>query len=133
MVEGLARLFCMYGEFPKDMKAKREEHHVIHLDGSARRKSSRDRRKIKSPILSYNKWEPPSANNHTRESPMQSRNTTPDRSPLHNVTMETEVKDIRRALRSFMNRINEKDSQARIIKEWRVVALVLDRLFFFIY
>lgn len=97
-------------------------------------KKYKEKRKIKSPVLSYNKWEPPSMNSHGRsESPMASRYDTPDRSPLHQVALETEVKDVRRALRAFMTRLQEKDAAAKMLRDWRIVALVLDRLFFFVY
>ena len=73
-------------------------------------------------------------NSHGRsESPMASRYETPDRSPLHQVALEIEVKDVRRALRSFMTRLQEKDAAAKMLRDWRIVALVLDRLFFFMY
>ena len=71
--------------------------------------------------------------NQRSDSPVQARYQTPDRSPLHNVAMESEVKEIRRALRSFMARLQEKDAVAKVMMEWRIVALVLDRLFFCMY
>ena len=145
-IEGLARVFFMHGDFPRDTrsefrraKQKHQTHTIItetslpnSVGGGS--KKYKEKRKIKSPVLSYNKWEPPTMNSHGRsESPMASRYETPDRSPLHQVALETEVKDVRRALRSFMTRLQEKDAAAKMLRDWRIVALVLDRLFFFMY
>ena len=57
----------------------------------------------------------------------------PDYSPLHTQAIESDVKEIKRILRTFINRLNDKDAQGKIAKEWRIVARILDRLFFFIY
>lgn len=47
--------------------------------------------------------------------------------------LESDVKEIKRILRAYMVRLSDKDYNARVAKEWRVVARVLDRLFFFMY
>ena len=47
--------------------------------------------------------------------------------------LATEVKEIKRVLRSFMLKLQVKDERERLSKEWRLVALVLDRLLFYIY
>ena len=44
-----------------------------------------------------------------------------------------EVRDIRKMLKSFMLKLKEKDKIDLMAQEWRLVALVLDRLLFFIY
>ena len=51
----------------------------------------------------------------------------------HSHVVETDVREIKRILRTYIGRLNDKDAQGRINKEWRVVARVLDRLFFFLY
>ena len=56
-----------------------------------------------------------------------------DMSPLHSQAMENDVKEIKRILKTFMNRLSDKDAQGKIAKEWRIVARILDRLFFFLY
>ncbi len=136
-------MFCMHSSFPIMEKArpKVESHTLItqtHVHG--KKKNSREKKKIKSPILQYNKWEPPRsfAFSQGRESPLAQRvvyHQTPQRSPFnsHNLALETEVKEIRRALRGFMNKVHEKDCAARMMRDWRLVALVVDRLFFYIY
>lgn len=48
-------------------------------------------------------------------------------------SLEWEVKEIRRHLRSMTDRMTEKEDMEKRAREWKVVALVLDRLFFFIY
>lgn len=41
--------------------------------------------------------------------------------------------DIRTMLASYMKRLADKDAMASVTKEWRIVAKVFDRLFFFLY
>lgn len=48
-------------------------------------------------------------------------------------SLEWEVKEIRRHLRSMTERAADRDDMEKRGREWKVVALVLDRLFFFIY
>lgn len=47
--------------------------------------------------------------------------------------LENDVNEIKRILKAYMVRLSDKDSNARVTKEWRLVARVLDRLFFFMY
>jgi len=59
-----------------------------------------------------------------------------DRSPVHcpvSPALEADVRDIRRLLKTYVSRLETKDAAARAAKEWRIVARVLDRLFFFCY
>jgi len=59
-----------------------------------------------------------------------------DRSPVHcplSPALEADVRDIRRLLKTYVTRLETKDAAARATKEWRIVARVLDRLFFFCY
>ncbi len=128
----------MHGDFPQPEKPgpKVESHTLItHIHG--RKKSSKEKRKIKSPILQYNKWEPPSASVSGRESPLAQRakssQQTPETSPQHTLDIENEVKEIKRALRAFMLKAQNKDAANKMMRDWRVVALVIDRLFFFIF
>ena len=48
-------------------------------------------------------------------------------------TMEHEVREIRRYLHTMLKRLQHKEELTKIAVEWRVVALVLDRIFFFMY
>src|SRR6218665_192625 len=48
-------------------------------------------------------------------------------------SLEGDIREIRVLLRSFMSRLSDKDAQAKVTKEWRIVARVFDRLFFFVY
>lgn len=51
----------------------------------------------------------------------------------HQPSVENDVKDIRRYLRQLLGRIHQKEDRAKIALEWKIVALVLDRVFFFCY
>jgi len=47
--------------------------------------------------------------------------------------LENDVREVRRILQAYALRLNERDAHARVTKQWRLVARVLDRLFFFFY
>nr|CAH8873406.1 unnamed protein product [Trichobilharzia regenti] len=47
--------------------------------------------------------------------------------------MENEVEDIRSIVKSFLSRVDKKDAENVIIKEWRMIAIVMDRIFFICY
>jgi len=47
--------------------------------------------------------------------------------------VESDIREIRKLLKSYMTRLENKDAAARTTKEWRIVARVLDRIFFFCY
>jgi len=46
---------------------------------------------------------------------------------------ESDIREIRKLLKSYVTRLENKDIAARTTKEWRIVARVLDRIFFFCY
>ncbi|PVD38243.1 hypothetical protein C0Q70_00854 [Pomacea canaliculata] len=48
-------------------------------------------------------------------------------------SLEWEVKEIRRHLKCIAERMADKEEGEKKAREWKVVALVLDRLFFFLY
>jgi len=48
-------------------------------------------------------------------------------------TLESDVREVRRILQAYALRLSERDAHARVTKQWRLVARVLDRLFFFFY
>ncbi len=134
MVDGLARVLCMRSEIAGDEARERErEQHHVNMDSSHGR-HSKERKKIKCPKLEYNKFQPPPPVMDYRDGVGTGRShATPDYSPLHTQAIESDIKEIKRILRTFITRINEKDAQGKIAKEWRIVARVLDRLFFFMY
>ena len=131
MIDGLARVLCMYEGAEEPPRP--DNRHSVSESSSPHRKH-KEKKKIKCPELKYNKFQPPSfefrdgaPSNRTHAS------SSADKSPIHNPVIETDVKEIKRILRTYINRLNEKDTQGRIAKEWRIVARVLDRLFFFMY
>ena len=48
-------------------------------------------------------------------------------------TLEGDVREIKRMLRQYISRLNDSEHRTKINKEWRIVARVLDRVFFFTY
>lgn len=47
--------------------------------------------------------------------------------------LENDVKEIRKMLKAYITRLENKDASAKHAKEWRLVARVLDRIFFYAY
>ena len=101
-------------------------------------------RRIKSPVLQYNKWEPPpppqaqTTKLMLQESPIMGHRVktqlpVTSNSPLHTAAIESEVRELRRALRSLMTKMQERDHVGKLVQDWRTVALIMDRLIFFIY
>ncbi len=136
MVDGLARLLCMRSEVTEVPEPRASEHH--QMDSTHTKHSKESRKKIKCPKMDYNKFQPPPVFDYRDGAPSTNRTTgghggTPDYSPLHTQAIESDIKEIKRILRTFIQRLNEKDAQGKVAKEWRIVARVLDRLFFFMY
>ncbi|CAF4096530.1 unnamed protein product, partial [Rotaria sp. Silwood1] len=49
------------------------------------------------------------------------------------MTDETDLKEIRDFLRTTRKRMEDKEAKTKTVNDWKQVALVLDRTFFFIY
>ena len=132
-MDGLARVLCMRGEItPTEDGGKQAHGHTVNMETCGRH--GKERKKIKCPKLEYNKFQPPQPVMDYRDGLPSSRaHATPDYSPMHTQAMENDIKEIKRILRTFIQRLNDKDAQGKIAKEWRIVARVLDRLFFFMY
>ena len=135
MVDGLARIMCMNEVLDQEAPRGPERHTVPAAECSSphTRKHSKEKKKIKCPELKYNKFQPPVMDYRDGVASSRGHPMPEQRSPLHNQALETDIREIKRILRTYMNRIHEKDAQGKIAKEWRIVARVLDRLFFFMY
>jgi hypothetical protein len=44
-----------------------------------------------------------------------------------------QVREMKRMLKSFMMKLQSRDAKEKIALEWRLVALALDRMFFYMY
>ena len=150
MVDGLARIMCM-SEVSEEPKPDTRHSGPDSISPHRKHSNKESKKKIKCPELKYNKFQappqtvydfrdgnPPTAtvNNYASQPPQQNQRTNfanPDKSPMHNQVIESDVREIKRILRTYIQRLNEKDAQGRIAKEWRIVARVLDRSFFFMY
>ena len=144
-IDWLARAMFMRDELVPDDYDKRTasvetmrtanatlSHHASSREGNRHKK-----RKKTPPEMKYNKFQmydmtsdgSSSFRNHARPEA-----TSPDKSPiLTHQSVESDVKEIRRYLRQLLNRIHQKEEKNKIALEWRIVALVMDRLFFFLY
>ena len=140
-IDGMARILCMSELIDKDpaklsssthggrSSTARAEHHT-----HPRSSQSKDRRSTPR-----HQTEPGGYGSCVQPSPVPADpggGGLIDRSPVHcpvSPALEADVRDIRRLLKTYVTRLETKDAAARAAKEWRIVARVLDRLFFFCY
>lgn len=121
-------------------------HHVTHvIDGTTEGRKSHHEKTIKSPVLPYNKWEAQprphgdspiaSHGGHCYFQERAAASAAADNQSCVVVggVVEAEVKEIKRVLKSFMNKLQVRDAKERMAMEWRLVALTIDRLFFALY
>jgi len=54
--------------------------------------------------------------------------------PLQNGrALQTDIREIRRIIKAYVGRLQDREVTNQVAKEWRIVARVLDRLFFMLY
>lgn len=150
----------MRGELITDEeRAEKTAKKEAALNDGVHEKSGRHRKKLKCPEMKYNKFQmydmkesSPFANHAsgggvfgvaaggggggggTSSGGGIGGAMSPDKSPVHvHQSVESDVKEIRRYLRQMLGRVHMKEERAKIALEWKVVALVMDRLFFFLY
>lgn len=65
---------------------------------------------------------------------MRDFDTSPDLSPIHLYqSLEGDVREIRRFIKTLIYKQKTQENLEKIRGEWRAVALVLDRTFFYLY
>lgn len=150
----MARILCM-GEFLEKeasspapaSKASDGRHsdetsslHQKHSASSAAAAaSSKDKRSCRTQTANtseanFNRIQPsPGGARDGSAAPSGDCTTNADTSALRNPILENDIKEIRRILKNYMGRLDSKDASAKSAKEWRLVARVLDRLFFYTY
>ena len=124
---------CMRSEIVSPEMEKRMN---ANSEGGGKHARDRDRKKIKCPELKYNKFQMQDLRQDGAGNSCVNHSDTisPDKSPiLVRQTVENDVREIRRYIRILITRLQNKEELSKITMEWRVVALVLDRLFFFMY
>jgi len=144
---GLARVMCMLNYLPKE-KAK-PAYEPMKLEDP---KLQKEFKRMRIRELKYNKFQIkdiPNSNNHhicncqlngnSNSVPLiaQSNVTSevsPDMSPLHlHQGLESDIREIKRYIKTIIYKGKHEENLERMRAEWRAVALVLDRLFFFLY
>ncbi|CAH1794967.1 unnamed protein product [Owenia fusiformis] len=135
MIDWVARILCMRGELnlpPPGPKEHKLDKVIVNEQKEIKRKRKKAAKENNcNNDMKYNKFqmhETSTFSNHKTE------NTSPDKSPiLMHQSMENDIREIRKYLRHVAMKMMEKESVGKITIEWRVVALVLDRVFFFMY
>ena len=146
---------CMRGDLLPDSSTKTRKS-SLHTDSSALLKDTKHKKKVKCPDMKYNKFQmydfKDNGTSHTATENHHQNNITTtdshfgttssmseshfaDKSPSlqRSQTLENDVKDIRRYLKQLLCRVHMKEERKKLAAEWKIVALVLDRLFFFCY
>ena len=134
-LEGMGRLFRMLP--PKMLNPRGGQsgsQHDGHVTYTLEMQQRRERKRIRSPRMRNNKFDPDASD--ARHSPLpiapsQSVASAPDF--WQRLSLEEDIRDLRRSFREFEVRALRKQIINRHNFEWKYVALVLDRLFFFIY
>lgn len=137
MVDCIARIFCVHDQLKTDKKTDtetirvekganksdedmhRKHHYGMHVivDNSSREQAT--------DVHDYNELtdcvEPETTNMPT------------SLSGHFETEMSSDVKEIKACLKKMLDRVDDKEAKEVIVREWRIVALGLDRLFFFLY
>ena len=57
-----------------------------------------------------------------------------DLRPIQNGrALQSDIREIRRIIKAYVGRLQDREVTNHVAKEWRIVARVLDRLFFMLY
>lgn len=136
----MARLVCMTNYVPK------EKPPLYETLKTTDPKLQKEFKKMRIKELKYNKYQVKELgdNDHQCTCKLQGPNNnhtggqqpelSPDMSPLHLYqNLETDVKEIRRIIKTLLYKQKAEEGLDKIRGEWRAVALVLDRGFFFLY
>ena len=140
-MNGFARILCMKGQVAYNSGATDRERARIpnnNLNGNVANKEKR----FKYDKVGYfemqseDSWKPlPNgigvSNNDDDTCPIPALPNSSSQAFFSSV--EADVKDIRNHLQRWSEKEVEKEIKDRITREWRIVALVLDRLFFCLY
>lgn len=152
---GLARVVCMTNYVPKEKPPP-----TYDALRTTDPKLQKDYKKMKIQELKYNKYEVKETtttlesdcicrpggtsthahnNNHAAHTPskhsqLRECEQSPDISPIHLYSgLENDVKEIRRFIKTLIYKQKTQENLEKIRGEWRAVALVLDRAFFYLY
>lgn len=112
-------------------------------------KLQKEFKKMKIKELKYNRFQIKELNHVNRSDSRANGNVTtgsgvgtqflppdpsPDMSPLHlHQGFDNDIKEIKRYIKTLLYKQKHAEQLDKIRSEWRAVALVLDRLFFFLY
>lgn len=145
---GLAKLVCMTNYVPKDKTPP-----IYETLKGVDPKIQKDMKKLRLTEMKYNKFQtkelspmtqdaacncrtglPSNANNQNSRQTLRDGDLSPDMSPIHLYqSLEGDVREIRRFIKTLIYKQKTQENLEKIRGEWRAVALVLDRGFFYLY
>ncbi|XP_061175301.1 neuronal acetylcholine receptor subunit alpha-9-like isoform X2 [Saccostrea echinata] len=128
MVDCIARIMCMHEQAKTKKKNAQESSGIVQ--GSNRKDGNGIFDQVNySAMQAENSWkEQPNGQNGQQDKTEMSISSSG-----YFDTMSSDVKEIKTYLKKVIDKITDKDAEEEIAREWRIVALVLDRLFFFLY
>ena len=127
----MARLFCMLPEALE--RAEKLRLRTKRIKYRTQAHNANERKRLRSPVMRSNKFDVTNGDS-IRDSPipMYAQNTQ-DLSPLARTGLETHIRDIRCAFRQSEKQTYSQACAMRQNLEWATLAMVIDRLFFYIY
>ncbi|XP_061175302.1 neuronal acetylcholine receptor subunit alpha-10-like isoform X1 [Saccostrea echinata] len=135
MVDYIARIMCMHEQVKTKKKSGQESNGIVR-GGNRRDKNGKYDKVGYYEMQAENSWkEQPNGllNNEHANFCEQDKTEMSTSLSGHFDTMSSDVKEIKTYLKKMIDKITDKDAKEVIAREWRIVALVLDRLFFFLY
>lgn len=141
-IDGMARILCMSELLDKEptkaqkpQERKLIEESTFHHKHSSHEKRSTARSAGGIAEVNFNRIQPSLGGARDGSVAPSIEQSGPEMlSPPPPVSvLENDIKEIRILLKSYLGRLENKDNSAKNAKEWRLVARVLDRLFFLTY
>jgi hypothetical protein len=135
MIDVIAKIMCMHDQVTTNNKPRQDGFVVV-------REVNKKDKNVKYDKVGYYEMQAESSwkeqpngmlHNEHANSGEQERMDMPTSFSGHLDSMSSDVKEIKAYLKKMIDKMADKDAKEVIAREWRIVALVLDRLFFFLY
>ncbi|CAG2223424.1 CHRNN [Mytilus edulis] len=131
-VNGFARILCMKGQVSYNSCSTDNSRITNNINMKNREKRFKYDKVGYFETQTEDSWKPmQNGIQNTDDEPCPPIPTSISQTLLSSV--EQDVKEIRNHLQRWSDKTEEKEMKERITREWRIVALVLDRLFFCLY
>ncbi|XP_048761271.1 neuronal acetylcholine receptor subunit alpha-10-like isoform X2 [Ostrea edulis] len=135
MVDYIAKIMCMHDQVTANNNPGQESFRIVR-GGNKKEKNVKYDKVGYFEMQAESSWkEQPNGTLHNDQanSGEQDKMEMSTSFSGHFDNMSSDVKEIKAYLKKMIDKVADKDAKEVIAREWRIVALVLDRLFFFLY